>query len=195
MKKSIGCFVVGGAVVLALVVLGGYAVGRYNALVTAGENIDGAWAQVENVLQRRADLIPNLVETVKGFAAQERGIFEEIAAARSRLIGAVGGIAGSPAAAASADAALSSALGRLLAIAEAYPDLKSNQNFIRLQDELAGTENRIAVERRAYNEAVRSFNAAIKRFPANIVARFFGFDEREYFEASPGAAETPKVEF
>jgi LemA protein len=195
MKKSFGCFIVGGAVVLALVVLGGYAVTRYNMLVTASENIDGAWAQVENVLQRRADLIPNLVETVKGFAAQERGIFEEIAEARSRLIGAVAGVAGSPAEAAKADAALNSALGRLLAIAEAYPDLKSNQNFIRLQDELAGTENRIAVERRAYNDTVRTFNASIKRFPTNIVARWFGFDEREYFEASPGAAEAPKVEF
>jgi LemA protein len=150
---------------------------------------------VENVVLRRADLIPNLVETVKGFAAQERGIFEEIAEARSRLIGAVGGIAGSPAAAAQANQALTSALGRLLAIAEAYPDLKSNQNFMRLQDELAGTENRIAVERRAYNETVRSYNASIKRFPGNIVARLFGFDEREYFEAKPGAEETPKVEF
>jgi LemA protein len=194
-KKSLGCFVIGGAIVLALIALGGYAVGRYTALITASENIDGAWAQVENVLQRRADLIPNLVETVKGFAAHERGIFEEIAEARSRLIGAVGGIAGSPEAAASANAALTSALSRLLAIVEAYPDLKANQNFIRLQDELAGTENRIAVERRAYNDAVREFNASIKRFPANLVARFFDFGEREYFEASPGAAETPKVEF
>jgi len=195
MKKSFGCFIVGGALVLVLILLGAYAVGRYNALITASESIDGAWAQVENVLQRRADLIPNLVETVKGFAAQERGIFEEIAQARSRLIGAVGGIAGSPAEAARADAALSSALGRLLAIAEAYPDLKSNQNFIRLQDELAGTENRIAVERRAYNDTVRLYNASIKRFPTNIVARFFTFEEREYFEASPGAEEVPKVEF
>ena len=195
MKKGLGCFIVGGAVALVLFLVGAYGVSRYNALVTASENIDGAWAQVENVLQRRADLIPNLVETVKGFAAQERGIFEEIAEARSRLIGAVGGIAGSPAAAASADAALSSALGRLLAIAEAYPDLKSNQNFIRLQDELAGTENRIAQERRTYNDTVRSFNASIERFPANIVASFFDFEEREYFEASPSSAEPPKVEF
>ncbi len=192
-----GCLVALGVVLLILVVLGGSVMGRYNALVTSRENIEGAWAQVENVLQRRADLIPNLVETVKGFAAQERGIFEEVAQARSRLIGAVGSTAGagSPAAAAAADSALSSALGRLLAIAEAYPDLKSNQTFIRLQDELAGTENRIATERRRYNDVVRDYNASIKRFPNNFFAGFFGFDEREYFEAEEGTAEPPKVEF
>jgi len=199
MKKStIGCLAVVGILALVLLIAGGSLVSRYNSLVTGRENITNGWAQVENVLQRRADLIPNLIETVKGFAAQERGIFEEVAQARSRLIGAMGGISGAPAGAAGAaraDAALSSALGRLLAIAEAYPDLKSNQNFIRLQDELAGTENRIATERRRYNDLVRDFNASIKRFPNNLLASFFNFQEHEYFEAAEGAAEVPRVEF
>ena len=189
MKKGIalGCL---GIVVLAVLVVALTLVGRYNRLVTENEQIDAAWAQVENQLQRRADLIPNLVETVKGFATQERTIFENVAEARSRLAGAT-----SPREAAAANAGLTSALGRLLAIAEAYPDLKSNQNFIRLQDELAGTENRIAVERRRYNEAVRAYNTSIKRFPTNLLAGPFGFSAREYFEVEPEAKEVPKVEF
>ena len=192
MKKGIfGCVGIGIAVVVLFGLIFGFmVVGRYNRLVSTSENIDGAWAQVENVLQRRADLIPNLVQTVKGYAAHEKEIFENVAAARGRLAGAV-----TPAAAAVANAGLTSALGRLLAIVENYPDLKANQNFIRLQDELAGSENRIAVERKRYNDAVRVYNTAIKRFPTNFIARSFDFTEREYFEAQEEAQQVPEVEF
>ncbi len=193
MKKwgiaTIGC-AVAGALVLLLLVAGIYAMGAYNRLITTNEQIDEAWSQVENVLQRRGDLIPNLVSTVKGYAEHEREIFEEVAQARSKLAGAA-----SPAEAAAADAGLGSALGRLLAIAERYPDLKANENFIRLQDELAGSENRIANERRLYNEMVRAYNTTLKRFPTSFLGRFFGFEEREYFQAEEGAREVPKVEF
>ncbi|HXI04230.1 MAG TPA: LemA family protein [Candidatus Saccharimonadales bacterium] len=186
---TIGC---GAGVVLAIIllVLGLYAMASYNSLVTTNEQIDSAWSQVENVLQRRADLIPNLVNTVKGYAAHEKEIFEDVANARSRLAGAA-----TPAQASAANAQLGSALSRLLAIAENYPDLKANENFIRLQDELAGTENRIANERRVYNEKVRSYNTTLKRFPTNFLGRLFGFEPREYFEAEQGAEKVPKVEF
>ena len=187
LKKGCAVLVVLGLVALAL---GGWVVSKYNGLVTLNEESDKGWAQVQNVLQRRADLIPNLVETVKGYAAHEKEIFEQVAAARSRLAGAT-----TPADAATANAAMSSALSRLLAIAEAYPDLKANANFIRLQDELAGTENRIATERRDFNEIVRNYNVALKRFPTNFIAGAFGFKERDYFEAAPGAQEVPKVKF
>jgi len=189
-KGRMGCLVVGGVALLILLILGGTLTGQYNRIVTQNEQIDSAWAQVENVLQRRADLIPNLVETVKGYAAQEREVFEKVAEARSRLAGAAG-----PREAAAANAGLTSALGRLLAIAEAYPTLKSNENFMRLQDELAGTENRITFERRRYNDVVRAYNTNIKRFPSILVARGFGFGEREYFEAEEGSKEVPKVNF
>ncbi len=181
-----------GAVVVVLLALlgGGWLASHYNRLVTTSEQVNNAWAQVENVLQRRADLIPNLVETVKGFASQEREIFEHVAEARSRLAGAT-----TPQEAAAANAGLTSALGRLLAIVENYPQLKSNENFIRLQDELAGTENRVAVERRRYNEAVREYNTMIRRFPTLLVARLLGFAEREYFEAPQEAQQVPRVEF
>jgi LemA protein len=162
----------------------------YNRLVQSAEAVDGSWSQVENVLQRRADLIPNLVETVKGYAAQEREIFTEVANARSRLLAA-----DRPAEAEVAQGALTSALGRLLAIAEAYPELKANQNFIRLQDELAGTENRIAVERKRYNDSVRVHNTRIRRFPTNIVASITGFERRDYFQAEAGARDVPRVDF
>ena len=191
MKKGlVWCLVVVGSLALIALILVMSVVGRYNQMITANEQIDGTWAQVENVLQRRADLIPNLVSTVQGFAAQEREIFEEVAQARSRLLGA-----GNPAAAAAANAGLTAGLGRLLAIAEAYPDLKSNENFIRLQDELAGSENRIAVERRRYNDAVRMYNTSVLRFPNNMLAGTFGFGEREYFEAEESAQEVPEVSF
>jgi LemA protein len=189
-KGLAGCLVVCGVVLVILLVLGATLAGTYNRLVTQNEAVNNGWAQVENVLQRRADLIPNLVETVKGYASHEKEIFESVAEARGRLAGAA-----TPREATAANAGLTSALGRLLAIAEAYPDLKANQNFIRLQDELAGTENRIAVERMRYNEAVRTFNASIKRFPNNLVASFFRFSEREYFEAEEGAKAVPKVKF
>ena len=191
MKKGLaGCLVVGGVLVLALAVCGIFLMGTYNRLVTQGEGVNQAWAQIQNVLQRRADLIPNLVETVKGYATHEKEIFETVAEARGKLAGAT-----SPREAAAANAGLTSALGRLLAIAENYPALKANENFARLQDELAGTENRISVERMRYNEAVRGYNTAIKRFPTNFLAGLFGFKEREYFEAEAGAQEVPKVKF
>lgn len=189
-KGWIGCLGVAAVVLLIALIVGGSLVGIYNRLVTQNEQIDAAWAQVQNVLQRRADLIPNLVETVKGYAAHEKEIFENVAAARGRLAGAT-----TPKEAEAANAGLTSALGRLLAIAENYPNLKANENFIRLQDELAGTENRIAVERMRYNETVRTYNTSIKRFPTNLVAGFFHYLEREYFEAEKGAQEAPKVKF
>ncbi len=191
MKKGLtGCLVVGGVVVVLLIILIMWPISIYNRMVATNESIDGAWAQVENVLQRRADLIPNLVRTVKGFATQEKAIFENVANARARLAGAV-----SPREAAAANAGLTSSLGRLLAIAENYPNLKSNENFIRLQDELAGSENRISTERRRYNEAVRGYNTYVKRFPASLLAARFDFGEREYFEAEEEAQEVPQVEF
>jgi len=189
-KGLAGCLVLGSVVLVILLVLGAMVVGTYNRLVSQNEAVSSAWAQVQNVLQRRADLIPNLVETVKGYAAHEKEVFEKVAEARGRLAGAT-----TPQEAAAANAGLTSALGRLLAIAESYPDLKANQNFIRLQDELAGSENRIAVERMRYNDAVRTFNASLKRFPTTLIASFFHFSERQYFEAEEGAKEVPKVKF
>ncbi len=187
MKKG---WIAVGVVLLVVLLMGGSCIGRYNRFVTTNEQIDASWAQVENVLQRRADLIPNLVTTVQGFAAQEKEIFVEVANARARLAGAA-----TPPAMAAANAGLTAGLGRLLAIAEAYPQLKSNENFIRLQDELAGSENRIAVERRRYNDAIRVYNSDIRQFPSNMLAGMFDFGGREYFEAVEGAAEVPVVEF
>ena len=178
------------AVAALLLILGVSCVGSYNRLVAADEQVDTQWAQVQNVLQRRADLIPNLVNTVKGYAAHEKEIFTQVADARSRLLAAR-----TPAEAAEANGALDSALGRLLAIAEAYPQLRASENFIRLQDELAGTENRIANERRNYNESVRDFNTRIRRFPTSVMAGMLGFDSKQYFEASADAATPPRVSF
>lgn len=179
-----------GVILLFFLIIGGCAVSKYNSLVNQREEVDSAWSQVENVLQRRADLIPNLVETVKGYAAHEKEIFTEVANARSRLLAAK-----TPGEAAGADAQMTSALGRLLAISERYPDLKANENFGRLQDELAGTENRIAVERKRYNDAVRGYNQATKRFPGSVFASMFGFETKQYFEAPPSAKEVPQVKF
>jgi len=189
MSKS-GCLIITLVLLAVLAVAGMSLMGLYNNLVTQNEMVTNAWAQIQNVLQRRADLIPNLVETVKGYATHEKDVFKSVADARSKLAGTTG-----PREAAAANAELTSALGRLLAIAENYPNLKANENFIRLQDELAGTENRIAVERMRYNEAVRAYNTAIKRFPANVIVGFFSFNPREYFEAGPAAQEAPKVKF
>jgi len=186
-KTWIAPLIIAGLVVL---IAGGTCVGQYNSLVQQQENVDGQWSQVENVLQRRADLIPNLVATVKGYAAHEKEVFTQIADARGRLLAAR-----TPAEAEAANGALDSALGRLLAISEAYPELKANENFVRLQDELAGTENRIAVERMRYNDAVRAYNARIRRFPTSLVASLTGFDRKAYFEAEAGAREVPKVDF
>jgi LemA protein len=166
----------------------------YNTIQTYDEQANAARSTIEVQLQRRADLIPNLVETVKGYAAQEERIFTEVARARAGLAGAIQ--TGDPAQMANANAEMTGALGRLLAIAEAYPQLKSDQNFIRLQDELAGTENRVAVARTDYNEAARAYNTYIRRFPAVLTAKVIGADPKSYFEVTtPGAREAPKVDF
>src|SRR5215813_4012689 len=177
-------------VVLAVVFFGQY-VGIKNTLVTKNEQVRSNWAQVDVVLQRRADLIPNLVETVKGYATQEQKVFGDIAAARAALIGAK-----TPADKIAANGQLDSALSRLLVIVENYPQLKSNENFMRLQDELAGTENRIAVERRRYNQAVQDYNTYISLFPNSLVASFGGFARNDaYFKTDEGARTAPKVNF
>jgi LemA protein len=166
----------------------------YNQIQTLDEQVNQAEGQVKVALQRRADLIPNLVETVKGFAAQESTVFIAVAEARTRLAGAVQ--TGSLEEMAEANAALNAPLGRLLAIAEAYPELKSNANFLQLQDQLEGTENRIAVSRQDYNTAVQEYNAFIRRFPYLITAKIFGNSAREYFElTSPEAEAVPQVQF
>jgi LemA protein len=158
--------------------------------VSLDEAVKGSWAQVENQLQRRYDLIPNLVETVKGYAKQEKDVLIEVTNARAK----VGGAANVPEKI-SANNELSSALSRLLVVVERYPDLKSNQNFMRLQDELAGTENRIAVERKRYNDAVRTYNIAIRSFPANLLAGMFNFQSATFFEAPATAKAAPQVKF
>jgi LemA protein len=180
-------------VVVALVALGvgGMYVGSRNQMVTKNEAVKSAWAQVDVVLQRRADLIPNLVETVKGFAAQEQTVFHDIASARAALLGAK-----TPADKIAANGQLDGALGRLLLIVENYPQLKSNENFLRLQDELAGTENRIAVERKRYNDTLQDYNTFIGLFPNNIFAGWAGFERNNaYFTASESSREAPKVQF
>ncbi|MDR3592589.1 MAG: LemA family protein [Negativicutes bacterium] len=162
----------------------------YNSLVSLNENVNGKWAQVENQLQRRADLIPNLVSTVQGVAAQERAVIQSVTDARAKLAGAQG-----PAAKAEANDQLSGALSRLLVVVENYPQIKSDKNFRALQDELAGTENRLAVARQDYNNAVQIFNAKIQSFPSVLYARMFGFAPKEYFKAAEGAKQVPQVKF
>jgi LemA protein len=172
-------------------IFGGSLVGVRNELVQQREAVAGQWAQVDVALQRRADLIPNLVETVKGFAKQEKEVLQSVADARAALLGAR-----SPEEKIEANARMDSALGRLLVVVENYPQLKSNENFLRLQDELAGTENRITVERRKYNEAVQQYNTSIELFPKNIAASLFGFSRNDaYFRTDPGARTVPKVAF
>ena len=162
----------------------------YNGMVTGRETVKSRWGEVQTQLQRRGDLIPNLVNTVKGYAAHEQQVFSDIADARARLMGA-----GSVAEAEAANAQLTGALGRLLAISESYPELKANTNFIQLQDELAGTENRIQRSRAVYNESVTGYNLKIRRFPANMVAGIFGFAPVDYFEADAGTQQVPNVSF
>ena len=176
-------------VIIALIVVFWF-VGQRNALVTLEVNADAAWSEVDNQLKRRSDLIPNLVATVQGFAGQEQQVFGDIADARARLAGArtVGETAESY-------DQLQGALSRLLVVVENYPELRSNENFIRLQDELAGTENRIAVARGRYNDTVRQFNTKIRVFPTNIVANNLGMSAREYFEISESDREVPQVDF
>src|SRR5579872_5847445 len=185
-----GLIVVIVLVLIAFVAFGQY-VGVRNTLVTKNEAVKAAWSQVDIVLQRRADLIPNLVETVKGFAKQEQTVFGDIAKARSALLSA-----GNPQDKIAANNQLDGALGRLLLVVENYPELKSNENFLRLQDELAGTENRIAVERKRYNDTLRDYNTYLQKFPNNIYANWAGFKVNPaYFAASEQSREVPKVNF
>jgi LemA protein len=186
MKKSLVWLIPIAVVVILVAML----ISSYNNLVQLSESVDSNWSQVQNQLQRRADLIPNLVKTVQGYAAQERDIFTAVADARARLAGAT-----TVNEAANADQDLTGALGRLLAIAENYPQLKSDANFRALQDELAGTENRIAVARMDYNNSVQVYNAKIKSFPTSLYAGLFGFKQRDYFQASEQATEVPSVNF
>jgi LemA protein len=180
-----------GALALLVVMLFSTYVSRRNEMVRKNETINAAWSQVDVVLQRRADLIPNLVETVKGYAAQEVTVFGEVANARAALLNAR-----TPGDKIAANNRLDGAIGRLLALVENYPQLKSNENFLRLQDELAGTENRIAVERRRYNEALRDYNTYIGLFPNNIVGSLAGFQRNDaYFKASEASREAPRVQF
>jgi LemA protein len=180
--------------VLALVLLSAASVAAsgcsYNRFVSQEETVKAQWSEVENQLQRRNDLIPNLVETVKGYAAHEEGVFKEIADARSRLLAAK-----SPEDTIAAANQQTSALGRLLAISENYPQLRANEQFNRLMDELSGTENRIAVARMRYNEAVQAYNTSRRQFPANLTAKVFGFKEHPLFQAPPEAKVAPKVNF
>jgi LemA protein len=185
-----GLIVVVVLVLIALVAFGQY-VGVRNDLVTKNEAVKSSWSQVDIALQRRADLIPNLVETVKGIAGQEQKVFGDIAAARSRLLSA-----GTPSDKIAANQQLDGAIGRLLVVVENYPQLKSNENFLRLQDELAGTENRIAVERKRYNDTLQDYNTYVQKFPNNIYAGWAGFKPNEaYFAASEESRQVPKVNF
>src|SRR5579859_6208151 len=183
-------------IVLAVLVVLGFIfgnmyVGARNEMVRKNETINAAWSQVDVDLQRRADLIPNLVNTVKGYAAQEVTVFADIANARSALLSAQ-----SPQDKIAANGRLDGALGRLLAVVENYPQLKSNENFLRLQDELAGTENRIAVERKRYNDALQDYNTYIGQFPNSLFAGWAGYKRNDaYFQASPASREVPKVDF
>ncbi|PYV44111.1 MAG: LemA family protein [Acidobacteria bacterium] len=183
--------IIGALLLIAAIALGGTFVSRRNEMVAQKEAIKAAWAQVDNVIQRRADLIPNLVNTVKGYATHEQKVFEEIASARAQLAGAR-----NPAERIVANSRLDGALSRLLVVAENYPNLKADQQFLRLQDELAGTENRIAVERRRYNLAVQEYNTNIQIFPNSLVASIAGFQREDaYFKAEGTAREVPKVDF
>jgi LemA protein len=185
-----GLWIALAVVAVIAVSLYGFIKGTYNDFVTLDQQVKSSWSQVENQLQRRYDLIPNLVETVKGYAKQEKDVFIEVTNARSKVGGA-----GTIPDKIQANNEMSSALSRLLVVVENYPELKSNQNFLKLQDELAGTENRIAVERRRYNEAVQAYNIKIRSFPANLLAGMFGFSPAAFFEAPAAAKTAPQVKF
>lgn len=197
MKKGLIVLIV--IVVVLLLIITSF-VGTYNSLVTLEEGVNQSWAQVSNQYQRRADLIPNLVETVKGYATHERETFSAVTEARAK----VGQLTVTPEVLNNPEAfsrfqqvqgEISSALSRLMAVSERYPDLKANENFLALQSQLEGTENRIAVERKRFNETVQSFNTRIRRFPTNMVAGMFGFEKKLYFKAQEGAEVAPKVSF
>ena len=201
MKKGaaigIGCL---GAVVLLAIILFFSIKGIYNSLVTQQEAVESQWSQVENQYQRRTDLIPNLVATVKGFAAQEKEVLQSVVAERAKVgsMQVSPEILNNPAAFQQfqqAQAGLSGALSRLMVVVERYPELKSNQNFLELQSQLEGTENRISVARMRFNEAAQAYNTSIRRFPANMFASFFGFQKKEYFQSEPGSEKPPEVDF
>ena len=183
-------WIVLGIIALLVVGVGGMVASKWNQFVTMDTDIKAKWAQVDNQLQRRADLIPNLVETVKGFAAQERAVIDSVTAARSKLAGA-----GSVPDRIAASNELSGALARLLVVVENYPTLKSDATFIRLMDELAGTENRLSVERKRYNDSVQVYNVAVRRFPGNLMAGLLGFREQPFFEVPAAARQLPQVKF
>ena len=186
-----GALIVLVIVVLAVLIFGGQLMGERNQFVTEKNDIDARWAQVDNDMKRRADLIPNLVETVKGYAKQEQTVIGEVANARAALLGAH-----SKQDEMTANNQLSGAIGRLLVLQENYPQLKSNENFLRLQDELAGTENRIAVDRRDYNEAIKKYNTDVELFPKNVAASMFGFHRDDnYFKTTEEEKKVPQVKF
>ncbi|MBP7506755.1 MAG: LemA family protein [Prolixibacteraceae bacterium] len=196
MKKSVIVLLV---IVFLVIVLVASIVKPYNKIVTMEESVSSQWAQVENVYQRRADLIPNLVNTVKGYAAHERETFEAVINARAKATSVTVDPtkldANSIQQFQNAQTELSSALGRLMVVVEQYPDLKANQNFLELQAQLEGTENRITVERMKFNETAQNFNTYIRRFPQNIIAGIFSFEKKAYFEAQKGAEKAPEVQF
>jgi LemA protein len=184
--KKWGIWVVLGIIVLLAI----FSFSSYNGLVTQEQKVDTSWAQVENQLKRRSDLIPNLVETVKGYASQEKEVIQSVTDARAQLAGA-----NTPTEYANADENLNGALNRLLVVVENYPNLKSNENFRSLMDTLEGTENRLAVARRDYNESVETYNLKVRRFPGNIMANIFGFSKKSYYEVSEKDQENPQVDF
>ena len=198
MKKFIPLIVILGALALLVLPL----VGQYNKVIGLQEGVDGQWANVENVYQRRADLIPNLVETVKGYAEHERETLEAVVAARAKATQVTAELTpeamNDPAALQKFQAAqgeLGSAIGRLMVVMEQYPDLKANQGFLDLQAQLEGTENRITVERRRFNELAQGYNTTIRKFPMALMAGMFGFEKKAYFEAAEGAQNAPQVKF
>lgn len=199
-KFKVGCLIALAVVVIFAIGAYAYVKGTYNGFVSLDESINQTWAQVQNQYQRRYDLIPNLVETVKGYADQEKETFTAVTEARAKA----GGITQLRAEDLTpeklqqfqqAQAGLGGALQRLMVVMERYPDLKSNQNFMSLQDELAGTENRISIERKRFNDAVQAYNSTIRKFPANMLANMFGFMQKPYFESAEGAEQAPKVQF
>ena len=199
-SAKVGCLIAAGVVLVIALIIGGTAVGRYNTLVTGQERIEAAWSEIDNQYKRRFDLIPTLVNTVKGAADFEKSTLEAVTEARASVGRAQlpAGLPTDPAqmqAYAKAQQGLGAALGRLMVVVERYPEIKANQNFLALQDQLEGTENRIAVARRDYIDAVRIYNTARRRFPANIIAGMFGFEKQLQLELAPEVRETPKVEF
>jgi len=199
-KTTIILLAVVGVIILLGIAIVSWGTGIYNSLVSLDEATKQAWGQVENQYQRRMDLIPNLVETVKGYAEHESSVFEEVAAARSSVgkLQVTPDILNNPQMFQKfqeAQASMSSALSRLLAVAENYPNLKANENFLQLQAQLEGTENRIAVERRRFNEVIQDYNIKVRSFPTSILAGMFGFGQKVYFQAEPGAEKAPKVKF